>query len=314
MKFLHELEDAHELFKIVADEIGVKDPYLVEKDYWIMHALWGLQQQGFNFELKGGTSLSKGFKIINRFSEDIDIHIYPESKYQLTTKTKKSDKKYTVLRESFFNDLCNHISVPNMQSERDQSFDDKLFRSAGIRLNYKTLFDANKDIKQGVLLEVGFDNVAPNTPIDISSWAYQKAKNVVSDLIDNRAKAVKCYLPEYTFVEKLQTISTKVRLQRDQGEFSQNFLRHFYDIHQLYQQERVKKFIGTQDYINHKNLRFRQDDERNLKDNIAFNLDLNPQLFDLYLNKFSQNSALYFNGAPTFKEIYNSIVQIREVG
>jgi len=37
------------------------DPYLVEKDYWIMHALWGLQQQGFQFELKGGTSLFKGY-------------------------------------------------------------------------------------------------------------------------------------------------------------------------------------------------------------------------------------------------------------
>ena len=41
-----------------------------------MHCLWGLQQQGFQFELKGGTSLSKGFGIIERFSEDIDIQIH----------------------------------------------------------------------------------------------------------------------------------------------------------------------------------------------------------------------------------------------
>jgi predicted nucleotidyltransferase component of viral defense system len=34
-----------------------------------------LHQQGIDFELKGGTSLSKGYGIINRFSEDIDIHI-----------------------------------------------------------------------------------------------------------------------------------------------------------------------------------------------------------------------------------------------
>ena len=50
---------------------------LVEKDYWIMHCLWGLQAQGFQFELKGGTSLSKGFGVIHRFSEDIDIRIEP---------------------------------------------------------------------------------------------------------------------------------------------------------------------------------------------------------------------------------------------
>lgn len=40
-----------------------------------MHVLWGLQAQGFAFELKGGTSLSKGFGVIHRFSEDIDIHV-----------------------------------------------------------------------------------------------------------------------------------------------------------------------------------------------------------------------------------------------
>jgi predicted nucleotidyltransferase component of viral defense system len=69
MKFLHELDDAEVLFRSIADEKRIF-PYLVEKDYWIMHALWGLQQNGFEFELKGGTSLSKGFKIIDRFSED----------------------------------------------------------------------------------------------------------------------------------------------------------------------------------------------------------------------------------------------------
>ncbi|MHB1921753.1 MAG: nucleotidyl transferase AbiEii/AbiGii toxin family protein [Chitinophagaceae bacterium] len=33
-----------------------------------MHALYSLQQQGIEFELKGGTSLSKGYALIDRFS------------------------------------------------------------------------------------------------------------------------------------------------------------------------------------------------------------------------------------------------------
>ncbi|WP_245286490.1 nucleotidyl transferase AbiEii/AbiGii toxin family protein [Bradyrhizobium sp. ARR65] len=37
----------------------------------------GFQQLGYTFQLKGGTSLSKGHKIIHRFSEDIDILIEP---------------------------------------------------------------------------------------------------------------------------------------------------------------------------------------------------------------------------------------------
>jgi hypothetical protein len=69
---LHEHKDYSDLIAAVSDAMGI-DPTLVEKDYWIMHCLWGLQQQGFRFELKGGTSLSKGFGLIHRFSEDIDI-------------------------------------------------------------------------------------------------------------------------------------------------------------------------------------------------------------------------------------------------
>ncbi|WP_334364278.1 nucleotidyl transferase AbiEii/AbiGii toxin family protein [Bradyrhizobium sp. AZCC 1578] len=60
----------------MAEEKGI-DPALVEKDYWIMHCLYGLRQFGYTFQLKGGTSLSKGHQIINRFSEDIDILIEP---------------------------------------------------------------------------------------------------------------------------------------------------------------------------------------------------------------------------------------------
>ena len=74
--FLHNHPEFPELIRIVARDKGI-DPSLVEKDYWIMHSLYGLQQLSMKFELKGGTSLSKGFQIIDRFSEDIDIRIEP---------------------------------------------------------------------------------------------------------------------------------------------------------------------------------------------------------------------------------------------
>jgi predicted nucleotidyltransferase component of viral defense system len=74
---LHEIPDFRDLIAVTAREHGI-DPGLVEKDYWIMHALWGLQELGLTFELKGGTSLSKGYGLIHRFSEDIDILIHPE--------------------------------------------------------------------------------------------------------------------------------------------------------------------------------------------------------------------------------------------
>lgn len=56
----HDSPDFADLLAVVARKEAI-DPGLVEKDYWIMHCLSGLQQLGFTFELKGGTSLCKGY-------------------------------------------------------------------------------------------------------------------------------------------------------------------------------------------------------------------------------------------------------------
>ena len=72
--FIHHDPEFRDLLSIIASNKKV-DVALIEKDYWIMHVLYSLQKLNIEFELKGGTSLSKGFGLINRFSEDIDIHI-----------------------------------------------------------------------------------------------------------------------------------------------------------------------------------------------------------------------------------------------
>ena len=54
------------------------EPQIVEKDFWvcwILKELFGLPEIGEHLIFKGGTSLSKVFKIIERFSEDIDVSI-----------------------------------------------------------------------------------------------------------------------------------------------------------------------------------------------------------------------------------------------
>jgi predicted nucleotidyltransferase component of viral defense system len=83
-KLLHKDPTFKDLINIVASEMSI-NPYLVEKDYWIMHTLYGLQKQNFEFELKGGTSLSKGYKIIHRFSEDLDLKILPPKNMKVMT-------------------------------------------------------------------------------------------------------------------------------------------------------------------------------------------------------------------------------------
>ena len=54
-----------------AARLGIS-PAAVEKDYWVSEALRALASgYGDDFVFKGGTSLSKGYRIIERFSEDI---------------------------------------------------------------------------------------------------------------------------------------------------------------------------------------------------------------------------------------------------
>jgi predicted nucleotidyltransferase component of viral defense system len=74
--YLHNHPNFNDLILILSNELSIS-PVLIVKDYWIMHCLYGLQSQGLNFQMKGGTSLSKGYNLIQRFSEDIDILIEP---------------------------------------------------------------------------------------------------------------------------------------------------------------------------------------------------------------------------------------------
>ena len=93
--FLHERSDFKALVATVADTENINDPALVEKDYWIMHAVFGLKQLGLTFELKGGTSLSKGFGVIHRLSEDISGPLFRRPDQPHAVRTVSNDSADT---------------------------------------------------------------------------------------------------------------------------------------------------------------------------------------------------------------------------
>ena len=133
--YLHGHSEFGNLLNILETDKGIISQ-LIEKDYWIMHVLYGLKQQGFEFELKGGTSLSKGYRIIDRFSEDIDIHIKPPSSINVETNPKNTKPRDVQSRRDFYEWLAKTIKIDGIVSiERDTAFDDEqYYRSGGIRL------------------------------------------------------------------------------------------------------------------------------------------------------------------------------------
>jgi hypothetical protein len=283
---------------------------LVEKDYWIMHCLYGLQQMKMDFELKGGTSLSKGFGIINRFSEDIDIRINPSAEMNVSTGRNQDKPSHVESRRMFYDWLAITIKIDGIVAiERDHDFDDVKLRSGGIRLRYKNVVGTKSDLKDGVLLEVGFDEVTPNHSRTITSWAHDYAARI-PDILDNRAIDVRCYDPGFTLVEKLQTISTKFRRQQETGEFPVNFLRHYYDVFCLLAVPEVQAFVGSEQYQVHKAKRFRSENQ-NIRENEAFVLS-KSQTRAAYETAYEGTKSLYYRERPSFSEILARIESFAE--
>lgn len=303
--YLHERKDFLDVLQIVAGETNIQVG-LVEKDYWIMHVLYGLKKQGLNFELKGGTSLSKGYKIIHRFSEDIDIHISPPSELNVNENPGNNNTGSVKSRKDFYDWLAVNIKIDGIVSvERDTLFDDeKAYRSGGIRLFYETKTDRIEGVKEGILLEAGFDTITPNTQLTISSWVYDKiADNKVLEIIDNRAAAIVCYHPGYTFVEKLQTIATKFRQEQETGIPKPNLMRQYYDIYCLLDNSAVQDFINTDEYQAHKRARFpKQDYHIPIAQNQAFLLDA-PELRVQFRKRYQDTAALYYQAQPDFDDL-----------
>jgi Nucleotidyl transferase AbiEii toxin, Type IV TA system len=306
--FLHEREDFQALLETAAQAEKIDDPILVEKDYWIMHALYGLDQLALTFQLKGGTSLSKGFGIIHRFSEDVDIKIEPFDGIDVDTNPGHTKTAHVETREKFFDALRDKIVISGIIAvERDTDFDDEYLRNAGIRLRYKSFYGLKEGLKDGILLEAGFSKTSPNQPVVISSWAHNFAVERGVPCRDNRAPKVSCYNPEYTFVEKLQTIARKFRQFEENGRMSSNFLRHYYDVAQLLDLERVSKFIGSEEYAEHKRLWFRNENT-DLQASDAFTLkDANTR--KLFATEYRKTAALYYRGQVPFETILERIAK-----
>jgi len=147
----------------------------------------------------------------------------------------------------------------------------------------------------------------------ISSWAYDRASSISNlDIIDTRATDIICYDPRYTFVEKLQTISTKFRKEMNTGKATANYMRQYYDVYCLHGDERIIDFIGTVPYQEHKKTRFPEDDFNiPISENEAFLLKA-PILREKFRHRYEATAALYYKGQPSFDDLLRRIDKFLE--
>ena len=97
MKLHNNKESFNNLISIISDYYKI-DAALIEKDYYVTLVLKELANSVPTLIFKGGTSLSKCFKIIDRFSEDIDLTLESDSQTQGQKKKMKNSIIETCLK------------------------------------------------------------------------------------------------------------------------------------------------------------------------------------------------------------------------
>ena len=253
MSFVHEDPQFGDLLRVVADRRHLALA-LVEKDYWVTHVLWALLEQGFDVWFKGGTSLSKGFGLIERFSEDLDLKIEPgrQEKMPRVGSWKSEGPKATSERRASFEWLATNMQVPDatvrLDAERSEA---QAWRTADLQVFYPALHSATlpSGMKPYVLLEVGSARVVPFVARDLTSFVHDHLTEMglASDYDDNRPHTVRCVHPLVTLLEKLDALGR--RAPRADVEAA-TYVRHYEDAARI-----VRAFGALPPLPEHRNVR-----------------------------------------------------------
>ena len=240
MNFIHEDSEFSELLAIVQRHLADKglalSEALVEKDYWVTHTLWSLHHLGLEVWFKGGTSLSKGFGLIQRFSEDLDLKI-EGGRYELPKVTNwKSDKPGRIAERRAFFEAVSGLAIPGLRLRLDPESMDEKCQGAEIQAIYPGIHLAalEHSMKPFVLLEVGEARVRPFLDRPLSSFVHDFLQGTgrLKDYEDNRPASVRCIHPMVTLIEKLDAISSRFKRGRDASEF----IRHYEDAAHIIQE------------------------------------------------------------------------------
>lgn len=227
MGFPHEDEHFRDLLEATASSAGIAVP-LVEKDYWVTHVLWSIQQVPLELWFKGGTSLSKGFQLIKRFSEDLDLKLHHAQLPAVGNWTSEG-AKHRQSRQAFFEGLRPRLVVPGAAGVDMELPQDEQWRSANYRVLYPGSFLEHLPggMRTYVLLEVGNARVRPFVERDLTSFVHDflVERSQLSEYTDNRPRGVRCIHPLVTLLEKLEAISRHFA----GGKPAPGYVRHYED-------------------------------------------------------------------------------------
>ena len=217
------LHDDRGLFSEVIAEINERTGItssIIEKDYYVTMILKLLANAAPEVVFKGGTSLSKCFHLIDRFSEDIDITFTEH-----IGEARRKKLKYSILKP-----ISEELRMPieNWNSiESDKDYNYYLFQ-------YRSVSEFPvEDILPGIRLETSLISYSfPTEKCEISSIIYETLKTEMPELASQYGLhpfQMQVQSVSRTFIDKIFALCDYYMNKQ-----SYRFSRHLYDIYRLY--------------------------------------------------------------------------------
>jgi hypothetical protein len=227
--------ERRDLFAKAAEQLRMK-PAIVEKDFWVcwtLDALFSSPRWRNALIFKGGTSLSKAFHIINRFSEDIDL-ILDWGQLGITGDQPWEQRSNTG-QEKFCKNINNKAAayladefVPSFSTELAEKLGQGIPVSADgeiVTVAYPRAFSLGY-VQPVLSLEIGpLAEWIPHATFEITPLAAEK----LPELFSRKSAKVVTILAKRTFWEK----ATILHQQAMSGMSSSRYSRHYYDLAML---------------------------------------------------------------------------------
>jgi hypothetical protein len=212
---------------------------LIEKDYYVTEALRLIvAAAGDKIIFKGGTSLSKGWNLIQRFSEDIDIFFDP-----VGLGKNAIDRALKKLRDA----------ISKWPALSFNATDSRTIGGFGRsdHFNYVPHFGGPGEVAPRVLVESGTaSGREPTEVLELRSYLAQFLQETKVSLgaEDEAGFSVRLLHFRRTFVEKMFAIHSKVELLKRDGQPLGSYARHYYDLYQLAAQPQVLEMLQSEEY------------------------------------------------------------------
>lgn len=214
----------------VSDVSGIPSAH-VEKDYWVTEVLRGVarssEEQGVFVVFKGGTSLSKAYKLIRRFSEDVDILVVVDG---WSHAQRDAALKAIVAAAA---------EATGLEPELDRSTAKRGVNRA-VTLEYGAVHSGG-GLGQRVLLELGsYGGAIPHRLLPVRSLLaeYAEGADLPNDFDEAAPISLPVLEPVRTLVEKMLILHDAAK--RPHADRQRRTARHYYDVDRLLRSDDVR--------------------------------------------------------------------------